>query len=76
MLDGKKGLRVAGGCQRQTCSHRSAAACSKDEECMCPAKWHSLWKHEASVDQDIAIVHSNQHAVHANLSQAANWQHA
>ena len=62
------------GCQR-ICSHHETAACSNIMKCLCPATWHSLWEHKACIDQDVAIVHSNKHAVHANLSQAANWQH-
>jgi hypothetical protein len=35
----------------------------------------SLRKHEPRVHQDVSVVHANEHAVHANLAQAANGQH-
>jgi hypothetical protein len=36
----------------------------------------SLWKHEAGVYHDVAVPDADQHAVHADLAQAANWQNA
>lgn len=33
-----------------------------------------LWKHEPSIDQDVSVVHPNQHTVHTDLTQAPYWQ--
>lgn len=33
-----------------------------------------LWKHQAGVNEDVAVAHANQHAVHANLTQTPYWQ--
>lgn len=74
MLDCIKRPRVAGGCQRQTCTYRCREQHAARMGSACVQ--HSLWEHEACIDQDVAIVHPNKHAIHANLSQAANWEHA
>ena len=36
----------------------------------------ALREHEAGVDQNVAVAHSDQHAVHADLAQAADRQHS
>jgi hypothetical protein len=36
----------------------------------------SLWKHEACVNEDVSVVHAHHHAVHADLPQASNGEHA
>ena len=35
-----------------------------------------LWEHEAGIDQDVSIIHPNQHAVHANFAKTAHWQNS
>lgn len=33
-----------------------------------------LWKHEPSVDENVSVIHSDQHTVHTDLTQAPYWQ--
>ncbi len=33
-----------------------------------------LRKHEASINEDVSVIDTNQHAVHANLPQTPYWQ--
>ena len=33
-----------------------------------------LRKHEPSINEDVSVIDANQHAVHANLTQAPYWQ--
>ena len=40
-----------------------------DERCQLK---HSLWKHEASINEDVSIPHTHKHAVHANLAESTN----
>lgn len=35
-----------------------------------------LGKHESGVNDDVAVMHSDKHAVHANLAKATNGQDA
>jgi len=34
-----------------------------------------LWKHEARIHQDVAVIHPYQHAVHPDLAQPADGEH-
>ena len=36
---------------------------------------NSLWEHESSVNHDVAVADTDQHAVHPNLSQPADRQY-
>ncbi len=33
-----------------------------------------LRKHEPSINEDVSVIDTNQHAVHANLTQTPYWQ--
>lgn len=33
-----------------------------------------LRKHEPSINEDVSVIDANQHAVHANFTQAPYWQ--
>ena len=40
----------------------------------CNTSCDSLWKHEPSINENVSVIDSDQHAVHANLTKAPYWK--